>query len=257
MMAPLSLLLAALQKTETLCCFAPLITRNRGNAMSGRVSRLLLILALLVFAGGIACSAGEHAAVPLPKPAVDAPLAATQGNQTAVLAGGCFWGVQAVFQHVKGVLSATSGYSGGVSGTAHYEVVSTGETGHAESVRITFDPSRITYGELLRVFFSVVHDPTQLNRQGPDEGTQYRSAIFYSSDEQKRIAEAYIAQLDQAKVFPSPIVTKVVALQAFYPAEAYHQNYATLHPNQPYIMFNDAPKVEHLRQEFPDLYTGK
>ena len=154
-------------------------------------------------------------------------------------------------------MSATSGYSGGSAKTAEYEVVSTGETGHAESVQIVFDPSQITYGELLRVFFSVAHDPTELNRQGPDDGTQYRSAIFYGNAEQKQIAEAYIAQLDKAGVFPHRIVTQVVPLQAFYPAEAYHQNYAALHPNQPYIMFNDAPKVEHLRQEFPDLYTGK
>src|SRR5579872_3827421 len=170
---------------------------------------------------------------------------------------GCFWGVQAVFQHVKGVIKATSGYSGGSAKTAEYETVSTGETGHAESVEVVYDPSQITYGELLRVFFSVAHDPTQLNRQGPDQGTQYRSSVFYSSDEQKRIAEAYIAQLDKAGVFPRRIVTQVVPLQAFYPAEAYHQNYAALHPYQPYIVYNDAPKVEHLRQEFPDLYTGK
>jgi len=158
---------------------------------------------------------------------------------------------------VKGVVSATSGYSGGSAKSAEYEVVSTGETGHAESVQIVYDPSQITYGQLLRIFFSVAHDPTQWNRQGPDEGTQYRSAIFYANDEQKRIAEAYIAQLDQAKVFSRPIVTQVVTLQAFYPAEAYHQNYAALHPNQPYIVFNDAPKVAHLRQVFPDFYTGK
>jgi peptide-methionine (S)-S-oxide reductase len=165
--------------------------------------------------------------------------------------------VQAVFQHVKGVIRATSGYSGGSAKTAEYETVSTGETGHAESVEIVYDPSQITYGELLRVFFSVAHDPTQLNRQGPDQGTQYRSSIFYANDEQKHIAQAYIAQLDKAGVFPRPIVTQVVLLQAFYPAEAYHQNYAALHPYQPYIAINDAPKVEHLRQEFPDLYTGK
>jgi len=158
---------------------------------------------------------------------------------------------------VKGVVSATSGYSGGSAKSAEYEVVSTGETGHAESVQIVYDPSQITYGQLLRIFFSVAHDPTQWNRQGPDEGTQYRSAIFYANDEQKRIAETYIAQLDQAKVFSRPIVTQVVTLQAFYPAEAYHQNYAALHPNQPYIVFNDAPKVAHLRQVFPDFYTGK
>ncbi len=218
--------------------------------------------ALILFAsllGVAACNAkaspGRSAAVPAP--VLDAPRASTAGQQTAVVSGGCFWGIQAVFQHVKGVISATSGYSGGSAKTAEYEIVSTGETGHAESVQIVYDPSQITYGELLRVFFSVAHDPTQLNRQGPDEGTQYRSSIFYRTDEQKRVAEAYIAQLDRAKVFPGPIVTKVVPLQAFYPAEAYHQNYAALHPNQPYIMFNDAPKVEHLRQEFPNLYTGK
>jgi peptide-methionine (S)-S-oxide reductase len=184
-------------------------------------------------------------------------MAKTAGQQTAVVAGGCFWGIQAVFQHVKGVISATSGYAGGSSKTAEYEIVSTGQTGHAESVQVTYDPSQITYGELLRVFFSVAHDPTQLNRQGPDQGSQYRSVIFYTSDEQKRIAEAYIAQLDKAKIFPHPIVTQVVGLKAFYPAEGYHQNYATNHPDDPYIMFNDAPKVTHLRQQFPDLYTGK
>ena len=218
--------------------------------------------AFILFAsllGATACNAKASPGMPaaFPAPVLDAPRAATAGQQTAVLSGGCFWGIQAVFQHVKGVIKATSGYSGGSAKTAEYEIVSTGETGHAESVQIVYDPSQISYGELLRVFFSVAHDPTQLNRQGPDEGTQYRSSIFYSDDEQKRIAEAYVSQLDNAKVFSRPIVTQVVALQAFYPAEAYHQNYAALHPNQPYIMFNDAPKVEHLRQQFPDLYTGK
>jgi peptide-methionine (S)-S-oxide reductase len=215
---------------------------------------VILLGALL---GATACNAKANPAAAAPEPVLDAPRASASGQQTAVISGGCFWGIQAVFQHVKGVISATSGYSGGSAKSAEYETVSTGETGHAESVQIVYDPSQITYGELLRVFFSVAHDPTQLNRQGPDEGTQYRSSIFYANDEQKRIAEAYIAQLDKAKVFPRPIVTKVVPLQAFYPAEAYHQNYATLHPNQPYIMFNDAPKVEHLKQEFPNLYTGR
>ena len=216
-------------------------------------------LALTLFAALVAtaCNAKANSAAAVPAPAQDASLAAAPGQQTAVLSGGCFWGVQAVFQHVKGVISATSGYAGGSAKTAQYEIVSTGETGHAESVQIVYDPSQITYGELLRIFFSVAHDPTQLNRQGPDEGTQYRSSIFYGNDEQKRIAEAYIAQLDPAKIFSRASETKVVPLQAFYPAEAYHQNYATLHPNQPYIVFNDAPKVEHLRQQFPDLYTGK
>lgn len=222
-----------------------------------RLSAYILLSFMVLLAGTTACTAGNAAAVAVPGPAVDASKAVSSGEQTAVVAGGCFWGIQAVFQHVKGVISATSGYSGGEAKTAEYEMVSTGETGHAESVKITYDPSQITYGELLRVFFSVAHDPTQLNRQGPDDGTQYRSVIFYGNDEQKKIAQAYIAQLDQAKSFPRPIVTQVVPLKAFYPAEAYHQNYATLHPNQPYIVFNDAPKVAHLRQEFPDLYTGK
>jgi len=213
------------------------------------------VLALLL--GVAACNAKTGAGVALPAPTADAKLTATSGQQTVVVAGGCFWGIQAVFQHVKGVTSATSGYSGGSSHTAEYEIVSTGQTGHAESVQVVYDPSKITFGELLRIFFSVAHDPTQLNRQGPDEGTQYRSVIFYGTDEQKQIAESYIAQLDNAKVFSHRIVTQVVPLKAFYPAEAYHQNYATLHPNNPYIAFNDAPKVEHLRQEFPDLYTGK
>jgi peptide-methionine (S)-S-oxide reductase len=211
------------------------------------------VLASLIAA--TACTARAGASPTVPAPAFDAPRAASPAQQTAVIAGGCFWGIQAVFQHVKGVISATSGYSGGAAKTAQYEVVSTGETGHAESVQIVFDPSQITYGQLLRVFFSVAHDPTELNRQDPDEGTQYRSVIFYSGDEQKRIAEAYISQLDQAKVFKHKIVTQVVPLQAFYQAEAYHQNYAALHPNQPYIFFNDAPKVENLRKEFPELYV--
>lgn len=217
-----------------------------------RVAALLTALA-----SAIACNAKAGPSAAIPAPAQDASLTAIASQQTAVLSGGCFWGVQAVFQHVKGVISATSGYAGGSAKTAEYETVSTGETGHAESVQIVYDPAQITYGELLRVFFSVAHDPTQLNRQGPDEGTQYRSSIFYNSAEQKRIAEAYIAQLDSAKIFSGPIVTQVLPLQAFYPAESYHQNYAALHPNQPYIVFNDAPKVEHLRQQFPDLYTGK
>jgi peptide-methionine (S)-S-oxide reductase len=221
-------------------------------------STFRLAVALLAsLLAATACTAKAGTPAPVPAPAVDAARATSAGKETAVISGGCFWGIQAVFQHVKGVISATSGYSGGSAKTAQYETVSTGETGHAESVQIVYDPSQITYGELLRVFFSVAHDPTELNRQGPDEGTQYRSSIFYSNDEQKRIAEAYIAQLDGAKVYPHKIVTKVVPLQAFYPAEAYEQNYAALHPNQPYIYFNDAPKVAHLKQEFPEIYTGK
>jgi peptide-methionine (S)-S-oxide reductase len=224
------------------------------SALPARVSAVLLLITL---AGVTACNADDRSATAVPNPAVDAPLASAKSEQTAVIAGGCFWGIQAVFQHVKGVINATSGYSGGAANTAEYERVSNGDTGHAESVKITFDASQITYGQLLRVFFSVAHDPTELNRQGPDTGSQYRSSIFYGNDEQKRIAEAYIAQLDNAKVFPRPIVTQVVPLKAFYPAEAYHQNYAALHPDNPYIIYNDAPKVAHLQQQFPELYTGK
>jgi len=225
--------------------------------MSSFLSRFFAMVLMLTFAGVTACSAGDRGNSTLPSPAVDAPMATTKAEQTAVVAGGCFWGIQAVFQHVKGVISATSGYAGGSAKTAEYELVSTGETGHAESVKITYDPSTITYGQLLRVFFSVAHDPTQLNRQGPDEGTQYRSSIFYGTDDQKRIAEAYITQLEKAKVFQRPIVTQVVPLKGFYPAEAYHQDYAAHHPNNPYIIYNDAPKVAHLRELFPDLYTSK
>jgi len=224
--------------------------------MSSLFSRCLVLLVTVLFASMIAC-AGDRSGTSIPSPIVDASIATGKSEQTAVVAGGCFWGIQAVFQHVKGVISATSGYSGGLQKTAEYELVSTGETGHAESVKITYDPSKITYGQILRVFFSVAHDPTQLNRQGPDEGTQYRSSIFYGSDEQKRVAEAYIQQLEKAKVFPRSIVTQVVPLKAFYPAEAYHQDYAAHHPDNPYIVYNDAPKVAHLREQFPDLYTGK
>jgi peptide-methionine (S)-S-oxide reductase len=220
----------------------------------GRISALILMVTL---AGVAACNAGEMTATAVPNPTVDAALASIKSQQTVVIAGGCFWGVQAVFQHVKGIINATSGYSGGAAKTAEYELVSNGDTGHAESVKITYDPSQITYGQLLRVFFSIAHDPTELNRQGPDTGTQYRSSIFYGNEEQKKIAEAYIAQLDKAKVFPRAIVTQVVPLKAFYPAEAYHQDYATRHPDNPYIAYNDAPKVAHLRQQFPDLYMGK
>jgi peptide-methionine (S)-S-oxide reductase len=225
-------------------------------AMSSLFSRCLALLLTVLFASMIVY-AGDRPGTSIPSPIVDASIAIGKSEQTAVVAGGCFWGIQAVFQHVKGVISATSGYSGGLQKTAEYELVSTGETGHAESVKITYDPSKITYGQILRVFFSVAHDPTQLNRQGPDQGTQYRSSIFYGSEEQKRIAEAYIQQLEKAKVFPRSIVTQVVPLKAFYPAEAYHQDYAAQHPNNPYIVYNDAPKVAHLREQFPDLYTGK
>ncbi len=226
--------------------------------MSSFSARLSVVLLIVTLVGVVACNANANdRAGAVPNPAVDAALAASRSQQTAVLAGGCFWGIQAVFQHVKGVINATSGYSGGAASTAEYELVSNGDTGHAESVKIVYDPSQITYGQLLRIFFSVAHDPTELNRQGPDTGSQYRSSIFYGSDEQKRIAEAYIAQLDKAQVFSRPIVTQVVPLKAFYPAESYHQDYAAHHPDNPYIIYNDAPKVAHLRQQFPDLYTGK
>ncbi len=225
--------------------------------MTSFSSRLSALFLTVILVGVVACNTGARAATAVPNPVIDAALATAKGQQTAVISGGCFWGIQAVFQHVKGVISATSGYSGGSADTAQYEIVSGGDTGHAESVKIVYDPSQITYGQLLRVFFSVAHDPTELNRQGPDTGTQYRSSIFYGNDEQKKIAEAYIAQLDKAKIFPHPIVTQVVPLKAFYPAEAYHQDYAAHHPSNPYIVFNDAPKVANLRQQFPDLYTGK
>jgi peptide-methionine (S)-S-oxide reductase len=226
------------------------------NMFRSSVRSLAGLFVLLPLAALLACHAAS-ATVNIPSPAVDDPLVAAPAQQTAVLAGGCFWGIQAVFEHVKGVISATSGSSGGAANTAQYDMVSTGRTGHAESVQIIYDPSRVSYGQLLQVYFSVAHDPTQLNRQGPDEGTQYRSAIFYANDEQKRIAEAYIDQLKQAKVFRRSIVTKVVTLYAFYPAEAYHQRYADKHPDNPYIATYDLPKVSDLLKGFPDLYVGK
>ena len=178
-------------------------------------------------------------------------------TETVVFGGGCFWGVQSVFQHTKGVVSATSGYAGGTVSKPSYEDVSSGQTGHAESVKVVFDPSRVSYEQLLKIFFSVVHDPTELNRQGPDVGTQYRSAVFYVTDAQKQATEAYIAQLTSAHTFKQPIVTQVAKLKAFYRAEDYHQNYAELHPDQPYIAINDAPKVVNLKRSFPQLYTDK
>src|ERR1700722_2551007 len=219
-------------------------------------SKVAVVTAILVLIATVTWNRAHAGggSIVLPDPAVDTPLAAKSGKETAVVAGGCFWGIQAVFPPVKGGKEATSGYSGGSAATAEYERVGTGQTGHAESVKITFDPSRISYGQLLKVFFSVGHDPTQLNRQGPDTGSQYRSVVFYANDEQKHIAEAYISQLDQAKLFSGPIVTQVVPLKGFYPAESYHQDYAALHPDNPYIAINDAPKVDHLRQQFPDLY---
>jgi peptide-methionine (S)-S-oxide reductase len=222
----------------------------------GRALAITVIFALVAWTAFRALGARppETPRIPFPAPADDAPLAATSSKQTAVLAGGCFWGVQAVFEHLKGVVSVTSGYSGGYVKSPSYEAVSSGATGHAESVSITYDPSQITYGQLLMIFFSVAHDPTQWNRQGPDTGSQYRSTIFYTSSEQKRIAEAYVAQLDAAKVYSRRIVTKVEPYKAFYAAENYHQDFLKNNPDNPYIVYNDLPKLENLKKDFPKLY---
>ncbi len=220
-----------------------------------RLSLCAAIGALAIAAVAIAPSRAAEEAVIIPAPAIDVKEAS--GIQTAVLAGGCFWGVQGVFQHTAGVLNAVSGYSGGTKESADYNLVSSGRTAHAEAVEIKYDPKKISYGKILQIFFSVVHDPTQLNRQGPDSGPKYRSAIFAGNDEQKKVAEAYIAQLNAAKVYKKPIVTKLGPLEAFYAAEAYHQDYLTLHPNQPYIVFNDIPKVEALKKIFADSYIEK
>jgi methionine-S-sulfoxide reductase len=219
----------------------------------GDFMRKTLLASLLILAG---CAGAGEQAVKVPLPALDPP-ASTQGLKTAVVAGGCFWGVQGVYQHLKGVKNVLSGYAGGASNTAEYERVSGGDTGHAESVQIVYDPAQVSYGQILQVFFSVAHDPTQLNRQGPDVGTQYRSAIFYADDAQKQVAEAYIAQLDGAKVFPRRIVTRVDPLEGFYAAEAYHQDYLLNHPGQPYIVINDLPKVRNFERVLPQLYTAK
>ncbi len=217
-----------------------------------QIARGLLVAPFAVLAAqGV--GAAERAVV-VPPPTVEAAMPAGAGFQSIVLAGGCFWGVQAVFQHTKGVTAAVSGYAGGEKQTAHYDMVGTGRTGHAESVKVTFDPQQITLGKILQIYFSVAHDPTELNRQGPDVGTQYRSAIFFADNEQKRIAAAYIAELGKAKVFDQPIVTQLEPLRGFYPAEGYHQDFAVLHPNYPYIVFNDLPKVENLKRLFADVY---
>lgn len=215
----------------------------------------VLSLIALSAAGSLASrlNANVRAAVVLPAPA-DVGLASKPALDTAIFAGGCFWGVEGVFEHLKGVRTAESGYAGGTKASPSYEDVSSGDTGHAESVRVIYDPSQISYGQLLQVFFSVAHDPTQLNRQGPDRGTQYRSAIFYRTPEQKRAAEAYVAQLTAAKTFSRPIVTQIAPLATFYLAEAYHQDYMAHNPRAYYIVVNDAPKVEHLKEQFPALY---
>jgi len=216
--------------------------------MRDRVLILGAAGALAAVFAGCALSAAQ-----VPAPALDAAPGAKGDTAVAVLAGGCFWGMEAVFERVRGVADVTSGYAGGSRQDAQYETVSTGRTGHAESVRITYDSSQISYGKLLQVFFAVAHDPTELNRQGPDWGTQYRSAIFYANPEQKRVAEAYIQQLTAAKVFRSPIVTRVTALDQFYPAEEYHQDFIRRHPDNSYVIFNDLPKLEQLHKKFPEL----
>ena len=214
---------------------------------------LLVIPTALVFIAA-RLSGATSSYTPLPSPAFDAAGAPAAVDDTAYFAGGCFWGVEGVFEHVRGVRSAMSGYSGGTSVSAIYDDVSSGRTGHAEAVRVIYDPAQVSYSQLLHIFFSVAHDPTQLNRQGPDRGPQYRSAIFFNSTEQQQTAQRYVAQLTAAKFFPRPIVTQLVRLTAFYPAEAYHQDYMVHHPNQPYIVFHDAPKVAALKKNFAALY---
>ncbi len=216
-----------------------------------RVRAFVRLLLLLPAVAAVPCYA---AATPVPPFAGKPPGKTPEGPQTAVLAGGCFWGVDAVFKHVRGVSNVLSGYAGGGAATAHYDEVGTGTTGHAESVRITYDPLRVTYAQLLQIFFAVAHDPTELNRQGPDEGSQYRSAIFYASPEQQQTALAYIEQLNREKAFPAPIVTQVVPLKGFYEAEAYHQNFLARHPDYPYIVYYDLPKLKALQEEFPAFY---
>ena len=236
------------------------MNRTKTVAAPSKATRYFLTsvgLACLVAIGLHFGQAGAaEPSVVIPAPTADEP-AAGRHTETAVFAGGCFWGVQGVFQHVKGVTNAVSGYSGGDRKTAEYEVVSTGNTGHAESVQVTFDPTQVSYGKLLQVYFSVAHNPTELNFQGPDHGTQYRSALFPLDDEQRKVATAYIAQLDAAKAFPKPIVTRVEAYKGFFPAEAYHQNFLTLNPDYPYIVYNDLPKVADLKKVFPDQYAEK
>ena len=228
--------------------------RSTGAFVSDKVLGIIAVIAIAAGAWWASNSAAEKA-VKLPAPAFEAAVAGTQ--ETAVFAGGCFWGVQAVFQHTAGVLNAVSGYAGGAKETANYTMVTSGQTGHAEAVQVTYDPRQVSYGKLLQIFFSVAHDPTQLNRQGPDHGTQYRSALFWRDAGQKQVAERYIAQLEAARVFPGKIVTQLAALSAFYPAEDYHQDYATLHPQSPYIVAFDAPKIANLKQLMPEVYREK
>jgi peptide-methionine (S)-S-oxide reductase len=231
-----------------------------GKPVRSRVAAIAASLGICIVLLAVSAHTAfsSESAVAIAPPALDEPISAANAHEeTAVLAGGCFWGVQGVFQHVRGVTKAVSGYSGGQRDTAQYETVSGGDTGHAETVQITFDPTKVTYGQLLQVYFSVVQDPTQLNRQGPDSGTQYRSAIFPLNDAQQRVAQSYIAQLDKARVFPAAIVTRTEPFKGFYPAESYHQNYLTLHPNSAYIVWNDMPKIANLKRLFPNLYRDK
>ncbi|MFM0046730.1 peptide-methionine (S)-S-oxide reductase MsrA [Paraburkholderia sediminicola] len=231
-------------------------TRQTSRSKRSAFARLAgcVAIAASVFAAQRIANSAE-AAIRIPPPAQDEKVGATH-SETAVFAGGCFWGVQGVFEHVRGVKQVASGYTGGAAGTAQYETVSEGDTGHAESVQITYDPTQITYGRLLQIFFSVAHDPTELNYQGPDHGTQYRSAIFPANPQQRVVAQAYIAQLGKARVFSGPIVTRVEDFKGFYPAENYHQNFLALHPDSPYIAINDLPKVSELKRMFPDLYRN-
>lgn len=223
-------------------------------SVSRRPSRMLFATLAVSLLGACTLPPAAVAATKLPAPLLDAPRAAAHGQQIAVFAGGCFWGVQDVFSHVKGVRKTWAGYSGGSAATAHYSQVSEGDTGHAESVKVLFDPSQVSYGQLLQVFFSVATDPTELDRQGPDSGTQYRSVIFYASPAQQRIADAYLEQLSKDHIYAAPIVTQLVPLSAFYPAESWHQDYASHHPDDLYIAINDAPKVQNLQRQFPALY---
>jgi peptide-methionine (S)-S-oxide reductase len=225
------------------------------SAFSGKFRFATIFFALACCFGALACKQ-NLANIPDAPIVPEAQAATTGATDTAVFSGGCFWGVDAVFKRVKGVTNVTSGYSGGSADTASYETVATGTTGHAESVQVTYDPTQVSYGQLLKVFFFVAHDPTELNRQGPDEGTQYRSVVWYANDQQQKVADAYIAELDKKHVFSSPIVTEVAPLKHFYPAEGYHQNYFELHPKNPYIVFNDWPKVNKLKEEFPNLYNS-
>jgi peptide-methionine (S)-S-oxide reductase len=255
--APVAASLEAIEPESTLTAGSIVRRSLRTNLI--RLAVVLCAVSLeLTACTGLFSELGSAApATNVPAPAVDEPVGTPGAHETAVLAGGCFWGVQGVFEHVKGVNRAVSGYAGGSASTASYDQVSTGTTGNAESVQITYDPSQITYGQLLRIFFSVVHDPTQLDRQGPDEGTQYRSAIFPQNELQQRIAESYIAQLNDAKVFGAPIVTRIENATQFVPAEAHHQDFLNSNPTNPYIAINDMPKLDDLMRQYPDLYRAQ